>query len=87
MEATGVAAEWKSTMKATGKKCVEMTGVKRTLRCSAERLAAAPLPLSLDNILEREVTWMESKLTVLEMRALFQNAHLRNSSNHVMMLL
>lgn len=74
-------------MKATGDEYAAVTGARKKLTCCAKRSTVAALSLRQKHcILERPVTWLESKPTVLEMRALSHSADFKNSRKAVLML-
>ena len=87
MEAIDVMADWKSTMRAIGNEYAAVTGARQKLTWYAKRLTVAQLSLQLKiYILERRVTWLESRPPVLEMRARSQSASFKNSRKAVLML-
>lgn len=87
MEAVGVMAEWKSTMKVIGNEHATATGAGQKQKWCAERLTVVHLSLRRKiSILESHVVWLESKLPVQGMRALSHSAEFKNSRKIVLML-
>lgn len=87
MEAIGAMVEWSSTTRVTGNEHAPMTGAGTRQVWCAERSTAGPLSLRLKlYILERPLTWKESKPPVLGMRPPSHSAKFKNSRKAVLML-
>lgn len=86
MEAIGVTAEWKSTMKVIGNEHATMTGAGKKHRWRAKSLTVVHLSLKWKFCtLESQVASLESKPPVQGMRALSHSAEFKNSREIALM--